>query len=247
MKTIKRMLTLAAVWLMVFAFSGCGEPLADLTEEEEATIVAYSAHVVSKYNKRQPDGVCRVFLPDEPEEPEEPAESEEPYAEELPEEESPDEAPASEPSAAQEAAPEDSTPVVDLASFLGSPSLNMNWTYTEVTQSYVNNDAISITAGNNNAYVVLTIKVTNPTETDQPLNVLEQAPGFGLKVNGQGKIPCSLTILPTDLSTFEGTIPAGSTVETQLFFQRPVSEIQADDLYALVVTLNGESGKVEQP
>ncbi len=41
---------------------GCGDRIYELTEEEEAVIVHYSAHAVSKFNKRQSEGIQDVAV-----------------------------------------------------------------------------------------------------------------------------------------------------------------------------------------
>ena len=231
--------------LLVFTLCGCGETLVELTDEEAESIVAYSAHVISKYNKRQPDGISRVFIPEEEETEEETEES----AEQEPEEASEDlEKPEGDfyqnPEEPEEE--QQTMPVVSLSDFVGRPDLSMQWTSTLVTQNYVSNDAMSVSSGAEEAYVVLKVEIANPGTEDAELNMLELSPDFKLWVNGDKRIPFSLTILPSDFPTYVGTIPAGETVETEIFFKRSLSEITDADLYALEVIMNGESGCVEK-
>ena len=40
--------------------TGCGEAPYELTDEEQQLIVSYSAHVVSKFNRYQKDGLTHV-------------------------------------------------------------------------------------------------------------------------------------------------------------------------------------------
>lgn len=227
--------------------SGCGEQLADLTEDEENTIIAYASHIVSKYNKRQPDGICRVYLPDEEEEepveetPEEPQEETE---EKAPEQEEPGDLPEEEEPVSPEYSGSEDVPEMDLVSILGLSGVTAQWTRTEVTSSYVSEDAMSIAPARGNAYVVLTIELSNPGAEPVNVDVLSLNPGFMLWANGREKIPYSLTILPTDFSTFVGTVEPGQTIETQLFFQRNIDKITEEDRYALDVTLNGNTGRV---
>ena len=239
--------------LLSFALSGCGEALVDLTPEEEAVIVAYGSHIVSKYNKRQPDGVVRVFMPEEEtEETEETSEEPEETSEEPKETEASSEEEKNSDEPKEENAPEEKpefagsedVPDVELGEFLGYDTLKMRWTHTEVTQSYVSNDAMSFTASNGFAYVVLTIKVTNEGAEPKEMDILSLSPQFMLWTNGREKQKSSLTIVPTDFSTYRGTIGPGETVETQIFFQRALDRIAPEDRYALDVTLNGQTGRV---
>ncbi len=39
---------------------GCGDQVYELTDEEEAVIVHYSAHVVTKFNKKQSEVFCWI-------------------------------------------------------------------------------------------------------------------------------------------------------------------------------------------
>ena len=50
----------AVLLVALVATTGCGEKAMTLTEEEESTIVNYTAHVVAKYNTKQPDGLARL-------------------------------------------------------------------------------------------------------------------------------------------------------------------------------------------
>lgn len=55
-----------AAGALAFAVSvtacGCGEKVYEMTNEEEAAVVYYSAHAVTKFNKRQSEGIKDVAL-----------------------------------------------------------------------------------------------------------------------------------------------------------------------------------------
>ena len=245
MKKIRKNAAIVLSLLLAFTFSGCGEALVNLTDEEAESIVAYSAHVISKYNKRQPDGVVRVFMTEEEtkEEEPEPPESEAGETESEAPEASDEELSGGESSPEQE---EPTIPTVDLSSFIGRPDLSINWTNTLLTQNYISNDAMSVSSGADEAYVVLTMEITNPGTEDTELNMLELNCDFKLWINGSKRIPFAITILPSDFPTFTGVIPAGQTVKSEVFFKRTLDEISEEDLYALEVVYNGESGIVEK-
>ena len=59
----KRVVALLAI--MTLILSGCGDTPIALTQEEEATIVHYVAHVVGKFNTRQSKGVVELNPEDE--------------------------------------------------------------------------------------------------------------------------------------------------------------------------------------
>ena len=68
-KKIEGILCLTGMLLL----TGCGTKAYDLTEAEESQIVNYAAHVVSKYNAYQKDGLVYVDQSVEETEPEETA------------------------------------------------------------------------------------------------------------------------------------------------------------------------------
>ena len=83
----KRYVRLTAVLLLSFLLTGCQlvTPMYEMTPEEEAAIVAYSAKIISKYNQKQGDGMTRVYKKDMLEA-EKVGEAEEANPEETPEE-----------------------------------------------------------------------------------------------------------------------------------------------------------------
>ncbi len=59
----KRCMKAAAILLMMVLLTGCQivELVYEMTPEEEAQIVAYASKIISKYNAKQGDGMCRVY------------------------------------------------------------------------------------------------------------------------------------------------------------------------------------------
>ncbi len=57
---IKRILLLICVLCFSIMATGCGEPLYEMTDDEEAIITAYASKTVSKFNKNQSTGICNV-------------------------------------------------------------------------------------------------------------------------------------------------------------------------------------------
>ena len=62
-----RIKMMAAVMAATMLLGGCGDALYDLTDDEENVIVNYAAHIVTKYNTYQREGLTYVS-PEEPEE-----------------------------------------------------------------------------------------------------------------------------------------------------------------------------------
>ena len=61
-----RIKMMAAVMAATMLLGGCGDALYDLTDDEENVIVNYAAHIVTKYNTYQREGLTYVS-PEEPE------------------------------------------------------------------------------------------------------------------------------------------------------------------------------------
>ena len=55
-----RIKMMAAVMAATMLLGGCGDALYDLTDDEENVIVNYAAHIVTKYNTYQREGLTYV-------------------------------------------------------------------------------------------------------------------------------------------------------------------------------------------
>ncbi len=239
-------------------FAGCGEALVDMTPEEEAKVTTYAAHIIAKYNKKQPDGLRRVFLPEEEE-----AETAERPAEEIP---APEE--STEMSTEGFYDPEEYADVptttgtnmdavelredtgavpMSLTDVIGIPGFDMKWTGTEIADDYMDPSGATLATPNaGKRYVILTVTVTNLTDSEQLCNVAELVPDFKLYPNGESGITASQMLISTDFPTMNEVVPAGESVERKIFFQRKASDISDTDTYELEVTLNGVVGAISQ-
>ena len=56
-----RIKMMAAVMAATMLLGGCGDALYDLTDDEENVIVNYAAHIVTKYNTYQREGLTYVL------------------------------------------------------------------------------------------------------------------------------------------------------------------------------------------
>ena len=57
---IKSLGLLISILSIAFLFTGCGEPVMEMTAEEEAIITAYASKAVSKFNKNQTIGIANA-------------------------------------------------------------------------------------------------------------------------------------------------------------------------------------------
>ena len=227
--------------------SGCGmqEAPYELTEEEQKLIVSYSAHVVSKFNNYQKDGL--TFVPEiQEEEPEIPdvtiPESEQ--QENLPDfgmtEDGTD-------STGGEAVPEEPAAQATLSSIYAETGLNITYLGNEVTDSYMQDNTYAVNAGYGKKLLVVKLNVENLTEEAVEINNLTSGDTFsanfvmdsGSKYNTKSV----LTLLVNDFTTFEGTIEPQTAVETVMVFEVP-AETESVDGIVLKVNKNGKSFQI---
>ena len=254
-RRVKRVLGVLLAGLLVL-FAGCGETLVDMTAEEEAKVTTYAAHIISKYNKKQPDGISRVIYSQE-----EPTETEEVM-------EQPEEEEAAVPDTEGFYNPEDFADIptttgtdmdakelredtgavpMELSEVIGISGFTMDWTGTTVADDYMDPTGATLATPNaGNRYVILTITVTNTGAEDLLCNVAELVPDFKLYPNNEKGIGASSMLVSTDFPTMNEVVPAGGSVERLIFFQRSASDITDADTYGLEVTLNGVTGAISQ-
>lgn len=251
----KRVPAVLLVGLLIM-LAGCGETLVDMTEEEEAKVTTYAAHIISKYNKKQPDGISRVIYSQE-----ETTETEEVIAQPETEE-------AAVPDTEGFYNPEDFADIptttgtdmdakelredtgavpMELSQVIGIPGFTMDWTGTTVADDYMDPTGATLATPNaGNRYVILTVTVTNTGTEDLLCNVAELVPDFKLYPNNEKGIGVSSMLVSTDFPTMNEVVPAGESVERLLFFQRSASDITDGDTYGLEVTLNGVVGAISE-
>lgn len=210
---------------------GCGEKPYELTEQEEQLIVNYSAHVVTKYNTYQKEGLSYVW--------EEDAEASVPAEEHTGEPEdaltqeqtdTPPAAPAPENSAADAA-----LPTATLTELFGENGIEVDYVGARLAASYVESSYYAQYPDADKQYLILGIDLTNTGELPMALDYLNDASEFQVTLNGTVTSSAELTFLAEDFSTFEGTLEAGEIRETVLLFQVP-AEVASVDSVELTVT-----------
>ena len=226
----------AAVLLLTFALAagGCGEKPITMTPEEESMIVHYAAHVVSKFNTRQPDGLCPVRT-EEPQT-EQPVENTE-TASELATETDANTGTADGQTAATEQPKEE--PVTTLTDALGLDGISAEFTGAEVKASYTKPDYYALDASEGNTFVIVHISLSNTTDSDVSCDMLSDARTFTALVNDNVKVKARTTILLNDLGTYQGTVPAKESVDTVLLFEVPAEEVSEVGSIRLTVERDG--------
>lgn len=234
----------AVLFAMAVTLAGCGETMYELTEEEQAILVNYSAQAVAKFNTYQQDG--EVFVRQDVldgVDTEEPATAETPAEqEELTEGDTEALQDTAEPVASdsqpnpEQSQSEDTGSTMTEALDLGVVSAD--YMGNELTKSYMAEDFYVVDAEAGKQFLVVKYNLVNKANQPLHIDILAMTPTFVATVNGEHKVPAQTTILLNDLSTYQSDIETGGTNETVLLFQIP-EDVEEVSSIQLNVTMNG--------
>ena len=232
---------------------GCGEALYEMTPEEQEAVVSYASHAVAKFNNFQKDGevFVRKDILEEDTDTQEKAQDVQTPPEDgaagntdaAPKtDDSQDGAEnAGSPSAPQGQETESSSTIgeaLDLgvirADFMGS----------SLCATYEKSASYAVDAPPGSQLLVKNVKLVNQSSEDLAIDILAMTPAFSVTVNGEYTAAAQTTILPNDLSTFQGSLLAGESGDTVLLFEIP-QEISAVSDLSLKVTMNGSQNTIK--
>lgn len=227
--------------------TGCGEAPYELTDEEQQLIVSYSAHVVSKFNRYQKDGLTHVPNLEE----ELAGEEVVPETEQAPETEQPEENMEDVSTEAREEVQttevEEPAEETTLDSVFADMGLTFTYLGNEVSASYMEDDTYAVNAGIGKNLLVLKFKVENLTEEAIALDNMAAGDVYSAKyVMESGKVynaKSVMTLLLNDFTTYEGTIEPQTEVEMVIVFEIP-AETTAVDAIELKIEKNGEKFQI---
>ncbi len=232
-----------AVGLAVLSLTltGCGNEMYELTDEEQALIVQYAAHFVSKYNIYQKDGVVNV----EPlEETEEETLTE---ATELP---SGTEGTKPNPDIGDTEVDTEPTdkpvkPGISLAEALGlKDKLSIRYLGSEVAEHIKPGAGYDVnpTVKGNTLYIIK-LGVKNISPEALALNHMNLDADFSIA--GDFKVRHHQTMLENDFTSYIGTVPAGETVEMLLIFELKPEDAAMLGKPQLKITIEKETKTIE--
>lgn len=222
MKKRKLQMTMATIMLAML-MGGCAEEAYTLTEQEEDLIVNYSAHVVTKYNTYQKEGLAYVWPEDT-----------EAIEDEQPETVTPDTQQTEQitvEGGTQAEVPDDvvnneeTTYAPNKATFtelFGGSGIELDYVGVRLASTYVEGSYL-LYPDDGKQFLVMGIDITNAGQADTRVDYLSDESDFQLILNGEVKTPSEITLLMQDFSTFEAILKAGETRETILLFQIPTS------------------------
>ncbi|MCI5620023.1 MAG: hypothetical protein MR355_00425 [Lachnospiraceae bacterium] len=231
----KKMALGLVVSLVLVMLCGCGEQLYELTEDETNSIAAYTAHVISKHNTSQLKGV--VTMTDSQPEPQD----------ESLEDASTETEPAQEEvvSGGEDTPESQDTPLVSLQEALAIEGVNVSFQSYEVKDYYIEGKYYAINAPAGSKLLILHFALSNSGDTDVACDVLSRSISFQVTVNDTYQKKSDVTILLDDLSTYQGTIAAGTSQNAVLLFTMSTEELNSVEQLLLKVT-EGERTQMAQ-
>lgn len=224
-------------------FTGCGDPMVPLTEDEETIVVNYSAGTVAKHNSFQQEGMTTIY----PEEEEEQEENEEPdeVQEPVEEEQEGDDKESQE----TEKQPEKETPAEEagqltLTEALAVPDVEFSYRDYSTVDSYKEGEYFSMDASEGNVLMMLNVNMTNTGNKAMECNLLAKQIVFTLTLNEGAGIQNQTTMLTNDLSTYAGTLDPGQTEAVILMFDVPQQTAENITSMQLSMQSNGKTNEI---
>ncbi|MCR5773888.1 MAG: hypothetical protein K6G42_02265 [Lachnospiraceae bacterium] len=140
-------------------------------------------------------------------------------------------------------------PDIPLSEAIGVPEFDIYYTGYEMSRSYPTEGSISaddvfmgMTAAEGDTLLIMHFNISNTQGMDRPCDIIDARPTFRVKINGENTT-VQQTILPDDLSKFDGTIEAYSSADTVLISE--ISESTASDIQSLTLVVRSAEGRPE--
>lgn len=249
----KNRLAAGAIALAVsFMACGCGDQVYEMTDEEKAVIVHYSAHVVTKFNKKQSEGVqdvtalkAQMAAREEQRKEEEELRKQEEEQQKEKEEQTKNQESSSVQESGQTDTDEPQVKYVSLSKALKLKDIRATYKKYEKSSIYAESSSFMVRADEGNELLVLHVNLKNTGNESARCDLLSRLPSFRLTVNGDVSVSADTSILLNDLGTYQGRIGAGDTVKTVLIFQVQQGMVKKVKSMDLEVSINGKSSIVQ--
>ncbi len=263
MKTNRIILAISVLCFSLLA-TGCGEPLYELTSEEEDIISLYASKAVAKFNENQVVGIANArvkkgeldedYVPDEEDQTDDEAVGEENTGETIdpetgevipPQSESEENVEAQSEEGAQEQTQEDTsveggysfTNAVDIA------GVDFTCSKFDVSSDY-KTSSFYMKPASGKKYLVLYIDAENTT--DGTIDFKEYSGRtYSLSLNGGEKSKAQVTLLPNDLSSYKGTMAGKEKKSFVIVFSFSNSAVENISSVELFVTNEGSTRGAE--
>ncbi len=205
--------------------TGCSqEALYELTEEEQQLVVNYSAHMVSKFNTYQKDGLTYFSQENEPEA----------IIEETEMTENTEMTTGDMTSGGEIADIPEEGISTTLEEVFEDTGLKISYSGCEIADTYLENDIYALKPSYGKTFVILKLTAENEKEEAVILDNMSAGNSFSLKgmldSGDKYNTPAVMTLLTNDFVTYEGTIEPQAVVDMVLIFEIPEGTTKMDHL-----------------
>ena len=235
----------------LIVFTGCGNAIPEMTEDQRAQVVEYSAMLLLKYDKNyQSSMLTQEELAKQQQKLEataamkaEVARQKE-LAEELAAQEEAEK--ENEESSSSSGEGDASVPVyTDIDEFLGIGGIDIEYDHFDVCDSYpaatdVNSWQGICYATPGNKLVVFTFNMTNNSGADMLLDIASIDQHISFKVDGRSKTALT-TLLTDDFINYRDNIAAGETKQAVLIIEMSEDDAAAISSVTMKLKFNGET------
>lgn len=234
----RRAAAAAAAALLIFGTSGCAEnQIPELTQDEMQMVSEYVAVTMMKYEAGHRSRLVDLPVGEElPPVVPAPTAVPEAAAPQTPEQQAP-------PDDIQTAPPEEVVNPYSMEEVMGLPEgVTAAFTGHKLYSRYPDNGAVggfSLDAVEGKQLLVLSFSLANTSGQEQAVDLLSSGANYRITVNGDYIRRALTTILGDDMSTFIGTLPAGSSADAVLVIE--VEDSMADNISSLELSVKNES------
>ncbi|MBQ9360570.1 MAG: hypothetical protein IJT96_06000 [Lachnospiraceae bacterium] len=242
----------AALVISIALLSGCGAEGVDISDEDVKRVADYSSDIVSQHNDKSDSRLVDINKVKRK------------YREQLDleikrqnframeqaalnaEQQSSD---GSGDGSGEGSGEEYVEPEMTLAEAIGVSGFDIYYTDYEVSRSYPTSGSVSaddvymgMTAAQGDTLLIMHFNISNTEGLDKECDIIDMRPTFRVKINGENHT-VQQTILPDDLSKYEGTVPAYSSADAVLIAE--VQESVASDIESLSLIVRSADSRPE--
>ena len=225
---------LLLLMLGTLVLGGCQEAPYELTEAEEALIVSYSSHVVSKYNIYQKDGL--VYVADREEDTKKPADV-------TTEADTEKEPVSTETVSGNAGGSTEETTKAALSAIYEDTGLVISYDKCEIADSYMDGSAYAARPSVGKSFLILHLAVENQTEEAIEFHNFGSGIGYSVKFQMEDEkwyhAPSVISLVSNEFSTYEGIVEAQNKTDMVLLFEIPQEVMEINSLI-LKIDRNGK-------
>ena len=215
----KRQIRLVAILVSaMFVLTGCGPtPLHEMTDEERDIVVHYAAYVVGKHNIYQKDGMTNA----DPEQWLEAAE--EPIATEESQENV--DSSLSNGAGTTSTQAEVSQKKITLEDALGvKDKASVTYQGFKTSDTYQEGNYYSLNTVLGKTFLIMNFTIKNKSSKDLKIDAFSNNSLYAVSVDGKEQVQAEQTFLTYSLSTYQGKLKSGESVDVVLLFEIPAEE-----------------------